>query len=193
MAPVYTTISRLVFGDLIHQATTCYLSKIPNKSVIIIGGGKGMDFVPYQKELNGEYWELSSSMLSRARVNLSKSDLKFRLGDFSTEDSQKFQLAILPFVLDTMTDGQIIQFLNSLKMKISTDGQVLVSDFYQSQSVKHKLIQRLMITFFQLLTSHSRGDLPQMEELMNECGFQLLEEKSWKKGWIKAQVYTRKD
>lgn len=193
LAPVYTRISRLVFGNLIQEATRSYLSKIPNNSVIIIGGGDGLDFVPDQRQLHGEYWELSYSMLRRARVNLFQSGLRFHLGDFSSLETSKFDWAILPFVLDTMTDREIIRFLNSLKRKLVPEGQVLVSDFFQSHSFRQNLIQKLMIGFFTLFTHHLRRDLPAIERLMNECGFFLVEEKSWEKGWIKAQIYKKVD
>lgn len=183
-------ISRLVFGSLIQEATTSYLSKIPNKSVIIIGGGNGLDFVPFQSQLEGDYWELSASMLRRAKENLCLSGLRFHLGDFSSHESGKFDWAILPFVLDTMNDREIIRFLNSVKSKLRAGGQILVSDFFQSQSFRQNLVQKLMIGFFNLFTHHPRRDLPAIEQLMNECGFQLLEEKSWEKGWIKAQIYS---
>ncbi|WP_297336247.1 methyltransferase domain-containing protein [Algoriphagus sp.] len=193
LAPFYSKLSRLVFGAKIEKATTCFQSKIPNKSLIIIGGGDGQHFVPIQQELSGEYWELSASMLQQAQRNLSQSELSFHLGGFGrSSNSKKYPLVFLPFVLDTLTDSEILELLEQVKYRLSPEGEVMISDFYPTKNRMQLFIQWIMIAFFRLFAHHSRVDLPDIEKLMSDAGFELLQEMSWEKGWIKSQVFGKK-
>ena len=72
-------------------------------------------FKPIEAELEGEYWELSPSMLSKAIKNLRQSNLSFHLGHFNS--LSEFDLIFLPFVLDTMGDQEMLKFLEKVKKK----------------------------------------------------------------------------
>lgn len=189
LAPFYTKISQMVFGDVIHQATTYYLSKIPKKSVIIIGGGDGNHFREIQNELKGEYWELSSSMLKRAQKNLSESQLTFHLGDFKSQE--KVSCVIFPFVLDTVPDDEIEQLLMDVSYNLEKGGILLLSDFFRKAGFFHDFLTGLMIRIFRVLTAHKRKDLPDYSKFLSQHGFELIAEKQFKKGWIRSQLWEK--
>ncbi|KPQ20174.1 MAG: hypothetical protein HLUCCX10_00220 [Algoriphagus marincola HL-49] len=187
ISSTYQALTSLVFGQKLKRANAMHFSKIPNKAVLIIGGGDGSNFKPIEAELEGEYWELSPSMLSKAIKNLRQSNLSFHLGHFNS--LSEFDLIFLPFVLDTMGDQEMLKFLEKVKKNVRSDGLLILSDFFFPSTYYQKMITWMMIRFFQLFASHSRGDLPDLERLLSKAGFCLMEEKKWEGGWIRSQIW----
>ncbi len=169
------------------ESKTILLKDLTSKKILIIGGGNGSDYEEIHEELKGEFWELSDSMLSRARINLENSELTFHLGNFKSD--QKFDLICLPFVLDTMPDVELESFLFSFKKNLNPDGKVYLSDFFEPVSFRQKIMHQLMISFFRLTTGHRRGDVPDYESAFGKAGFLLSQEKKLLKGWVKAQIW----
>lgn len=187
IAPLYSRLSRFVFGDRLKESKTIFLRDLPAKKILIIGGGDGSDYEEMQKEIQGEFWELSFSMLDQARENLKKSGLSFHLGNFKSD--QKFDVICLPFVLDTMPDEEMESFLDSFKKNLKPDGQVFISDFFEPVSFRQKLLHQLMISFFRFATGHRRKDVPDYELAFESAGFKLSQEKKLLKGWVRAQLW----
>lgn len=187
IAPFYSRLSRLVFGDRLKESKTIFLKDLPAKRILIIGGGDGSDYEEMQKDLQGEFWELSVSMLDQAKENLENSDLSFHLGNFKS--NQKFDLICLPFVLDTMPDEELESFLFSFKKNLNPDGQVFMSDFFEPVSFRQKLLHQLMISFFRFSTGHRRNDIPDYELVFEKAGFKLSQEEKLMKGWVRAQLW----
>lgn len=187
LAPFYQRLSRLVFGkDLIH-ANQAFLEGNESKRVLIIGGGDGIAYRNFDKNLQGEFWDLSPKMIQAARKNLGKSGLKIQLGNWP--GNGKFDQVFLPFVLDTMRDDEIFELLIQIKASLLPNGKVVVSDFFEPLTFSQKILQKGMIRFFRIITSHSRTDLPDLMKIFEAEGFLLIKEKSWRKGWVRAQIW----
>lgn len=186
---IYRPLSRLVFGKKLSQANVHFLSQYLSGKTLIIGGGEGYDYREFQDRLSGEYWELSESMLNKAKENLQSSELSFHLGNFPS--SGPFDLVLLPFVLDTLTDEQIPTFLHRVDQYLKSGGKVILSDFFKTDSVGQSFVTALMISFFRLVAGHSRKDLPDHTSWLSAQGWILKEEKVWKNGWIRAQVWVK--
>ncbi len=187
IAPFYSRLSRLVFGDWLKESKIIFLRDLSTKRILIIGGGDGSDYEEKQKEIQGEFWELSVSMLDQAREKLENSDLSFHLGNFKS--NQKFDLICLPFVLDTLPDEELESFLFSFKINLNPDGKVFLSDFFEPVSFRQKLLHQLMICFFRITTEHRRNDIPDYELAFEKAGFKLSQEKKLLKGWVRAQIW----
>lgn len=189
LAPVYSYLSGLAFGKDLHRAKTCFLSNIPNKSILILGGGDGVDYVGFQEGLTGDFVEKSASMLYLAKKNLSKTKLDFILGE--PDSLKKYDAILLPFVLDTFSDKELDMFFEGLGARLKVGGKIYVSDFHQTDSVWQKAGITFIIGIFRLVTGHVRKDLPDYTNYFDRTGFQLVQENSWRKGWIKAQIWER--
>lgn len=187
IAPFYSRLSRFVFDDRLRESKTIFLKDLLEKKILIIGGGDGSDYEEIQEELKGEFWELSDSMLSRARKNLENSELIFHLGNFKS--NQKFDLICLPFVLDTMPDEELESFLFSFKKNLNPDAKVFMNDFFEPVSFRQKALHQLMIRFFGFATGHRRKDVPDYELAFGKAGFKLSQEKKLLKGWVRAQLW----
>lgn len=187
LAPVYSKISALAFGKTREVASISFLEKLDGKRILIIGGGDGSAFKPLAKSLSGHYWELSPSMLHLAKWNLKNSGLSFHLGEF--QGGEMFDFICLPFVLDTFLDEEFPEFLQKIRESLAPSGRVFLSDFFPPQHFSQKLFHQGIIWFHRMMTNHRRNDLPHYTRFFDQAGFSLLEEKNWKSGWIRAQLY----
>ena len=126
-------------------------------------------------------------MTQIARQNLAGSSLSVQSGAWP--GTGKFDRIYLPFVLDTLADDEISLLLAKIKDALLPKGEVVVSDFFEPVGLKQRFSQIAMIRFFRISTNHRRKDLPRIPQLLVKAGFILRQEKIWRKGWIKSQLY----
>jgi hypothetical protein len=187
LAPFYQLLSRVIFGRDLIYANQAYLEGNKGKKLLIIGGGDGVAYRDFEGSMKCEFWELSPRMTQLAKRSLKTSGLKIQTGAWLGRG--KFDRAYLPFVLDTMTDNEIAVLLSEIKEALLGEGKVVVSDFFEPVRIHQKLILKGMICFFRFFTSHQRKDLPKLNSLFQNAGFELVQEKRWRKGWIRTQVW----
>ncbi len=188
LAPVYSGLSRLVFGNTLQEANQWFLVPGQEYFYVIIGGGDGESYRKWAEHLRGEFWEKSLAMLNLAKKNLAGSALKFRLGEF--DPAEKADFILLPFVLDTLSDAEIEAWVNQLKGHLKPQGKVVLSDFFPPSNFLQKAVLSVMILFFRRIAAHSRKDLPDYEFFFEKAGYRKRDEKAWRKGRILAQVWT---
>lgn len=187
LAPFYQLLSRAVFGRKILEANQAFLTENLGQKQIIIGGGDGVAYQKYEKQLEGYYFEKSAKMLQLAQKNLKNSRLKFVHGEFSGE--KKGDCFFLPFLLDSLTDQEISDLMERIKKCLSPRGKLVISDFFEPKSPSQRFLLKVMLWFFRLVTQHPRNDLPNYPFFFQKAGFSLVEEKTWEKGWIRSQLY----
>lgn len=186
--PYYSILVKVIFGQRLRYAKTYFVDEVLGKNILIIGGGDGQDYIAYSKELTGEYWELSASMLAKSKKNLASSRLKFCLGDFQARKSE-FDEIWLHFVLDTIPDKELGELMIEVKKALKPDGVINFVDFYQPKTKRHRTIHFLQISFFRLIASHRRKDMPAYEQFFSQNNLQKLAEKEWMSGWVKTQLW----
>ncbi len=187
LAPVYSRLSRLVFGNTLQEANQWFLAPGLEYFYVIFGGGDGESYRKWAEQLRGEFWEKSPAMLNLAKKNLAGSALKFRLGEFDL--SEKADFILLPFVLDTWSDAEIEAWVNRLKGHLKPQGKVVLSDFFPPSNFLQKAVLSVMIFFFRRFAAHTRKDLPDYGYFFEKASFRKRDEKVWKNGWIRAQVW----
>lgn len=187
LAPIYQPISRLVFGKDLFYANQAFLEDCEEKKILILGGGDGIAYRHFGENIRGEYWDSSPNMAEIARKNLHASGLKVNAGTWP--GTGNFDQILLPFILDTLSDIEIKNLLSQVKSALSHQGHVTISDFFEPVSFGQKLIQKTMIGFFRTFAAHQRKDLPAITQIFESQGFELIEEKIWRNGWIRAQLW----
>ena len=190
LAPFYNRLTKLVFGDQLKWSKTCFAENLSGKKVLIIGGGDGLDYQIFQDDLEGEYWEISRSMLLKSKINLEGSDLSFHLGFFQAEKENVFDEVWLHFVLDTMRDEEIESLLIEVRKSLKPKGKVYLADFFVPQNLYQRFKQSIMIHFFRMVANHKRKNLPDYEEILKRQNWLKNAERDILKGWVKAQVWS---
>jgi len=189
IAPFYSPLARMVFGTSLTEVKIAFAENLALKRVLIIGGGDGLEYKGFARQVRGEFWELSEAMLRKAKKNLSESKLEFHLGKFEADSENKFDEVWLHFVLDTFTDLELEKFLVELKSALNPESTLYLADFFEPQSWIQQVIQFIMIRFFRIFTAHPRIDVPEYEQFLKKAGFKKLEELKKRKGWIRAQLW----
>lgn len=187
LSPIYQPLSRLFFGRDLLEANTAFTHLASGKRTLIIGGGDGVAYRDWDGTYQGEYWDLSEKMAARARKNMKGSRVMVNCERWA--GGSDFDVVLLPFVLDTLRDAEIQDLISQIKSALRPGGMVIVSDFFPSKKLTHRSLQWLMITGFQILASHQRSDLPTISEFFDPNQWELVEERRWKEGWVRARVY----
>ena len=189
LAPIYQPLSRLVFGKDLIEANTAFSGLAEGRRSLLIGGGDAVAYRNWDKNFSGEYWDTSLKMTELATHNLRESKVKVNCG--SWPGVGKFDVILLPFVLDTLPDREIGKLVSQIADSLNPGGRVILSDFFPQRSLLQKLIQQLMIVGFRLFAKHTRTDLPDYDRFFDAGVWRLLEEKTWRKGWIRTRLYGR--
>ena len=191
IAPVYSLLAKLVFGTDLKKSKLAFITELNTKKLLIVGGGDGLDYRDFAKEMNGEYWELSSAMMDRAKKYLGESDLSFHLGQFKVNDQESFDEIWLHFVLDTMPDTDLEKFLIQAKQGLKEKGQIYICDFFPPQSFKQRTLHWLMLIFFRITTNHPRRDLPNYSSHLKRLGMKQKKEMTFRDGWIRSLLWEK--
>lgn len=193
IASSYSSLAKLIFGQALFKAKVYFIEPSISKNLLIAGGGDGVDYQGFSTQLQGDYWEMSSSMLDLAKQNLEQSDLAFHLGDFGQSKKSGYDEVWLHFVLDTLPDLELVSFLKKVKALVKPDTLIHLVDFFPPQTLWQRVIQFAMMQFFRIAASHPRNDIPDYEHHLESLGFKKVKEKIWKKGWIRSQIWKIKD
>lgn len=187
LAPIYQPLSKLVFGNDLIAANAVFSTLAQGRHSLIIGGGDAIAYRNWSGGFSGEYWDTSTRMCLLAKRNLRSSGIEVNCG--SWPGLGKFDLVFLPFVLDTMPDQEIEKLITQIGHCLNPEGKVIFSDFFSPRSFYQRGVQQLMIAGFRTFASHSRKDLPDYDRFFDPVVWRLLDEKNWRKGWIRARVY----
>ncbi len=191
LAPIYQPLSKFIFGDDLVAANSVFSALSRGKRSLIIGGGDAVAYRDWDGNYLGEYWDTSYKMSVLARQNLLQSKVRIHCG--SWPGTGKFDVVVLPFVLDTMSDPDITKLIGKIADSLNPAGKVILSDFFSTTAFSQRLLQALMITGFRVFVQHSRANLPNIGDFFSSDSWELLEENIWKGGWIRAQVYRKRE
>lgn len=172
IAPFYTKLQKLVFGNALQQIQHVHLSTLNNNTeILIIGGGSGeilLEVLKHTPHSTIHYQEASSKMLAYTKAKLTQNQLNqvrfYHKTDL--EYSQKFDTIITPFFLDLFEIDKLNQVLSSLTDLLKNDAVLIVADFYPSSKPLHKIIYLGMKLFFKLFTSLEAKNLYDFDKLI---------------------------
>ncbi|PVY43062.1 class I SAM-dependent methyltransferase [Pontibacter virosus] len=204
IAPIYASLSRLVFGNALRRAQTEHLALIPpNSNVLLIGGGSGWlleQLLRLQPLAEVTYLEVSPRMLQLAQRRMSQqaaaySKIKFRLGDESSlQPDETFDVILTPFLLDLFPDERLLYLMDRLFTALRQQGLWLFSDFWPTHTpapVWQQLLLRSMYTFFGKVSRVSASRLPDFERHFARLPLQELQAAAFYSGLVQAKVYLK--
>lgn len=197
IAPVYDSLSRMVYGKSIVAAQKHFLKYIPDdSSVLIVGGGTGwiIDAIfAVNKTCSIVYLEASQKMLQKAQSRLDIKDqlrVKFLLqSEMPSEGS--YDVIITNFFLDLFPPHILVSTLHQLKDRMKHDGCWIVTDFVDEGKFWQRLLLQLMYWFFRRVSKIEATTLPPWSLLLAEGGMQKVEEKHFYAGFIATAIYQK--
>lgn len=197
IAPVYDSLSRMVYGKSIVAAQKYFLRHIPEGSnVLIVGGGTGWiidAILAVNKTCTIVYLEASQKMLQKAESRVGINDrarVTFLLqSEMPTEGS--YDVIITNFFLDLFLPSKLTTIFQQLKDRMKDDGQWIVTDFVDGGKRWQRLLLWIMYLFFRRVSKIEAASLPPWQFLLAEAGMHTVEVKYFYSGFIKTAIYRK--
>ncbi|MAZ35865.1 class I SAM-dependent methyltransferase [Salibacteraceae bacterium] len=185
IAPFYQFFSKLVFGDLLFEAQTLFLTKdlTPNK-ILIVGGGTGelLSFCLNQyPAVRITYVESSKKMIELSKKKISRVDnarVDFQCKSiFDWESKMKFDAVLLPFVLDLFSELNCQKLIAKTKYQLESEGRLVVADFSNNTSSFQNLLIGFMYKCFDSINAVERNSLPDYESIFRMHNLKIEKDK----------------
>lgn len=200
IAPFYDFLARLVFGSDLKKAQTIFFNQIKaNDKVLIVGGGTGWileELNQLNKPITVVYVEPSAKMmvLSKTRTKVNNLSIEYLQAPLLDIDiTNHFDVICTFFFLDLFEKQTVLQSIDRIDELLKPNGKWLFADFVlTSQSpVYHKITVKMMLHFFRYCSNIESKKLLDYQQLIQEKGFEVIENKQWKKGLIQSTVFHK--
>lgn len=177
IAHFYTGLSRLVFGNQLHNIQQELIRHLPTDGkLLILGGGNGKilpSIFKHAPHLSIEYVEASSSMIKLAKKN-APNHQKITFHHIDVIDySHKHGHIYAGFFLDLFHEKQIEQLIRKLEKPQKTTWYI--ADFQINKNTRNHLFRsiqlKLTILFFRLTTQHTINHLPDIRSVYSNLSY----------------------
>lgn len=205
IAPVYDSLSRIVFGRRLQRAQTLFLDQIPGAdasgtgaSVLVLGGGTGEILTAIFAKQPGchvLFLEPSARMVSQATRRVLRltgpAGITFRVGDEKTlQADERFDTIITPFVLDLFTNETLqTHLIPCLQKTLKPGGIWLVTDFVNTSVWWQRALLWAMIHFFRLTAGIETRQLVNWQQTLRNGGLTRHAQQSTVWGMVSAEVW----
>lgn len=198
IAPYYLFFVKLVFGDLLFKAQTHFLTKkLDPAQILIVGGGSGelLSFCLNQYPTTRiTYVESSSKMIELSEKRVSTQDQKrvdFKCKSiFEWDTNQKFDLVVLPFILDLFSEINCHNLLHKTKSILQKKGFIMITDFSNNSSKFQKALINFMYLIFNSVGATERASLPEFYSLFASEKLSIIKKRKLGKKYYKGLVLT---
>ncbi len=189
IAPIYSLISRFVFGNSLLKSQIIHLDEIRSTdNVLILGGGTGemLKFIPLCESIY--FLDKSPGMLERARKRRSNQAITFIEADFLDWDFHgSFNVVLCPFFLDCFNDRNLRQAIGKSKVLLTDGGLLMVSDFQKTAT--NRLLLKGMHLFFKFFAKLESGKLKDIHSEILKMNFKLEQEKFLHRNQVFSRLY----
>jgi ubiquinone/menaquinone biosynthesis C-methylase UbiE len=201
IAPYYDRLSRLVFFKSQVNAQINQLKYLPEHAeILIVGGGTGWILEEIARVRTAgmkiTYVEIAEKMINLAK-NRNRASNEVHFYHSGIEDFQinpSFDVILTPFLFDNFMEERAAFVFDKLDRSLIEKGLWLMVDFNISGKRgvwwKHLLLKS-MYTFFRLIRMVEAVDLVDMKPYFSRKPYQVLEERYYYNGFIKAVVYQK--
>ncbi|MBK0380397.1 class I SAM-dependent methyltransferase [Mucilaginibacter segetis] len=197
-APFYDRLSRLVYGNALINAQSCFLSLIPpNSRILIVGGGTGYilekitDIHPAGLFIT--YVEISAKMTAIAQKrNIKNNTVSFiNKAIEDTNIADEFDVVITPFLFDNYTDEYLPKMFGSIHQMLKPGGIWLNTDFQLTGKWWQYLLLNSMIIFFKLLCGVESWRLPHIQKQFAQHRYKLTNQQCFYGDFVKTFAYRK--
>jgi cyclopropane fatty-acyl-phospholipid synthase-like methyltransferase len=205
LASVYRRLEWLAFGSNLETARFCHLDHLrERRHVLLLGEGDGRFLVQLVRRfphLNVVCMDASAVMLKRAKARLTAAEcsrVTFRNEDVLLADFgvSAYDAVVTLFFLDCFTAEELAGLINRVRVALREDACWLCADFalplHGWRRWRAELWLRGLYLFFRWQTKLTARELPPMERLLCEAGFELRAEESRQSGLLRSAVFGRR-
>ncbi|MCE7996541.1 MAG: class I SAM-dependent methyltransferase [Roseivirga sp.] len=195
VAPLYDTLSYVVFGNALKRAQLAFLEHLPTTGrALVIGGGTGWilkEVVKRRPGLQVDYVEASEKMLalSRRKVASDNHQVNFIHGTEKSVPSSDYDCIITNFFLDVFSENSLKRVMSLLREKLGSGGMWICTDFRSAGKRNHQFLIWLMHRFFGLFASLEANRLLDFRPFFDKEGMILKEESEFRNGLIFSALY----
>jgi len=204
LAPVYRCLEWLAFGSDLEAARLCHLDHLRGRRrVLVLGEGDGRFLVQLVRrfpDANVDCVDASPAMLTIARGRLTPAErgrVTFRKEDALLADFGwgAYDAVVTLFFLDCFTAEEVAGLIDRVRIALREDACWLFTDFTIPprgwRRWRAEIWLRGLYLFFRWRTGMTALELPPMERLLREAGFELLAEASFQAGLVRSTVLER--
>jgi len=194
LATLYDPLARMIYGQSIVQAQTCFLDVIPSFSkVLIVGGGTGWLLTKLlQDHPECEVWYIESSvnMLSMAaRKSMDPGRVHFILGTEEDIPGCGFDVVITHFFLDLFSKPALLIAVQKICLALRPSALWIVADFVDQGKGWQRFLLKTMYSFFRQTCRIEARTLPPWGGALIQSGLYKVEHRLYYKGFIESAVY----
>lgn len=195
LAPVYSGLSKLIFGKSIERAQLHFLDCIDStRHVLFLGGGSGEvlhALVTTYPTVKVDYIDLSPKMIELAKSKTGNpSSVNFITGTEQNIPARSYNVVITNFYLDLFSDKRLNEVIDIIKPRLADNVTWLATDFI-SEKTWHRIFLKAMYMFFKIITRIEAGSLPDWQSALSNAGLKEVTSRNFYGGFIKSSVYKR--
>lgn len=194
IAPFYDNMVGLCLGKNIFDAQVHFFKEIPSSAnVLILGGGTGWIVKQLFKiNHNCKIWYIDSSekMIEIAIKGTQQYNTVFIHGNENDIPvNVQFDAVITNFYLDCFSHQELTSITDKIKRSLHTNGIWIVTEFVDTGRTRHQFLLWTMHQFFKWVCKHPNTRLVDWQQVFRLKEFDVIKEKSFQDGFIKAVVY----
>ena len=194
----YDRFSRLIFGGEQVNAQLYLLRAIPaGTDILIVGGGTGWVLEEIAKihpsGLTITYVDASAKMVELAeKRNAGDNKVTFIAAPVEeTVIDRRYDVVLTPFLFDNFTETGAKKLFSVIDEMLGPAGTWLYCDFQNTGLSMHKVILKMMYTFFRLCCGIKATGLPDVASYFTTHQYRNFAEKTFMKGFIVSCIYKR--
>lgn len=159
IAPYYSLIEKIIFGNKLNQARTNLLSELPKGIGLVLGGGRG--FVSNQLQNLGQTIKHVDASIQMVELSKKKnSNIDYICDDafiFLARTSKKYDFICLPFFIDLFLQEEQVELLKLCAQKMHPHAKLWIADFQIPNTWFLKLRAQVYIKIMLLFFKYSTG------------------------------------
>lgn len=200
IAPIYATLEKLVFGNILHQSKINYFHLLPPNPVVLIPGCGNGNYLQtlFAQAPNATIHlaDTSTAMLKRCIKNTPTKNKHNLICHHSIAEYPNNLLAdviIIHFFLDQFNNAEADNIIRTLAKHSSHETIWLLADFTQPNSKIQSILLKTMYAFFGFTTGLKNKKLPDLETLFEQSGLKSTHYKEFLNGFVFSGVYYKKN
>ncbi|MGQ7945910.1 class I SAM-dependent methyltransferase [Flavobacterium sp. WC2509] len=205
---VYDTVVSIASFDRINKSQLAFLSHLSTqKTALILGGGTGFflqKVLEQNEEINITYVDASPKMIMYAKKRIEKNmpnSLKrvtFICAGVEDFEWQFFDVIVCNYLLDLFDNAYVQVLAEKFKDNLNSEGLLYITDFQISKT--NSLLKwgtqiglKVLYSFFRWTTCLNTKQLPEIERILSEQRFYLLDSENYLGGILVCSLFKLKD